>query len=92
MAKNILGETILAINEVRKHAPRGAKFFFFGLLRDGGVLFPSSSQWILNIFSSSTLFPTMFPIAPRYPISFALSSTLLTYISSSNKEITTYIF
>ncbi len=74
-----------------KHAPRGAKLFF-GLLRDGVVLFSSSSQWILNIFSSSTLFPTMFPIAPHSPISFALSSTLVTYISNSNKEITMYIF
>jgi len=76
---------------VGKHAPRGAKLFF-GLLRDGVVLFSSSSQWILNIFSSSTLFPTMFPIAPHSPISFALSSTLVTYISNSNKEITMYIF
>jgi len=35
----------------------------------------------------------MFPIAPHFtPVSFALNSTLVTYISMPKGEITTYLF
>jgi hypothetical protein len=43
--------------------------------------FPMGSQHIPQVSNSSSL----------YPISFALSSTLVTYITSPKEEITTYL-
>jgi hypothetical protein len=65
-------------------------FFFLGrvMVLDFVVpnVFPmcsSSLQCVLQDVLNSSLF---------YPISFALSSTFVTYINSSKEEITTYLF
>jgi hypothetical protein len=56
--------------------------------------FPPSSQWVLNMFPK---YPNCSPTCSNnsgslYSIYFALSCTLITYISSRKKEFTTYLF
>jgi hypothetical protein len=91
------GENILASNEVRQNPLRGPGFFFFG--GSVGVLYFCCSHEILTLFSVNSkwvpqvpnLIHNIFPTAP-HSTSIALSSTLVTYITSPEEEITTDLF
>jgi hypothetical protein len=82
MAKNThVGKKILSANEVRQHAPRGWPWVFFFWGRVGMLAFfcwsqgvPMKSQWAPN---SSSL----------YPISLAISFSLLIYITSPKMRL-----
>jgi hypothetical protein len=85
------GENILASNEVKQHPLRGPRFFFLSGECGGVVflLFPMCSHKIPTVFSVNSkwvpqvpnLIHNIIPKAPR-STSIALSSTLVTYISS----------
>jgi hypothetical protein len=93
-AKNVneykLAYKSLASNEVNQHAPTWLIFWWGGL----GVLdfycpnlFPSNSQWVFKMSPSFQCVPQHFPHnTSLYFISFALSSTLVTYSTNPKRE------
>jgi hypothetical protein len=76
---------ILAANEVRQHAPPGSQVIFV-VPMEFPMEFPTCSPSLQCV-------PQHVPnTTSMYSISFALCSTLVTYISSSKEEIRTYLF
>jgi hypothetical protein len=96
MAKNTSRQNKNPVtSEVRQNAPRELWFFFSPFGEGWGCLI----SFVPKVFLwSSHCVPTMLPefkssnSSSFYPISFALSFILVTYISSPKEEIITYLF